>query len=88
MMPILNKIFHKAFGNLAGNKKAIADQGWFPPTRKLLEHLCFSDEINNHNSTANSLSCSGISPSTPSLNIFQENRMAATVQDKMLGDKA
>ena len=25
VMPLLNKIFHKSFGNVAGNKKASAD---------------------------------------------------------------
>jgi len=60
VMPILNKIFHKAFGNLVGNKKAIADQGWFLPICKLLEHSCLSAEINNNNATADVSSCTGL----------------------------
>ena len=88
VMPLLNKIFHKPFGNVAGNKKATADQGWFPPNRKLLEHSCFSAEINSNDSTPDPSSCSGISGSSLELNICQEDGMVATVLDKMLGDRA
>ncbi len=37
-MPIMNRIFFKAYGNEKNNRKATAERGWFPPNRKLLEH--------------------------------------------------
>ena len=88
VMPLLNKIFHKSFGNVAGNKKATADRGWFPPNRKLLEHSCFTAEINSNDSTADPSSCSGTSGSSSELNIYEEDGMVATVLDKMLGDQS
>ncbi len=38
VMPLLNRIFYKAYGNVANNKKAVAVRGWYPPNMKLLEH--------------------------------------------------
>ena len=38
VMPIMNRIFFKAYGNKTNNLKATAERGWFPPNRKLLEH--------------------------------------------------
>ena len=38
IIPLVNKIFHKAYGNVPANKKAVADRGWYPANRKLLEH--------------------------------------------------
>ena len=38
VMPIMNRIFFKAYGNQKNNCKATAESGWFPPNRKLLEH--------------------------------------------------
>jgi hypothetical protein len=42
VMPLLNIIFHKAYGNVANNKTAVSVQGWYPPNMKLLKHpsLC------------------------------------------------
>ena len=37
VMPLLNRIFYKAYGNVANNKKAVAVRGWYPPNMKLLE---------------------------------------------------
>ncbi len=37
-MPLLNKIFYKAYNNITNNKKAVAVRGWYPPNMKLLEH--------------------------------------------------
>ncbi len=50
-MPLLNKIFFRAYGNVAANKKAVADRGWYPPNRKLLEHPTFTVEQQGNNST-------------------------------------
>ncbi len=38
VMPIMNRIFSKAYGNETNNRKATAEHGWFPPNRKLVEH--------------------------------------------------
>ena len=38
VMPIMNRIFFKAYGNEKNNRRATAEHGWFPPNRKLLEH--------------------------------------------------
>ena len=38
VMPIMNRVFFKAYGNEENNCKATAERGWFPPNRKLLEH--------------------------------------------------
>ena len=38
VMPIMNRIFFKAYGNQQNNCKATVECGWFPPNRKLLEH--------------------------------------------------
>ena len=37
-MPLLNKIFYKAYNNITNNKKAVAVRGWYPPNMKLVEH--------------------------------------------------
>jgi hypothetical protein len=38
VMPIMNRIFFKAYGNEKNNRKATSERGWFPPNRKLIEH--------------------------------------------------
>lgn len=38
VMPLLTKAWKKSFANVVNVRKAIADRGWFPPTRKLLDH--------------------------------------------------
>jgi hypothetical protein len=38
IIPLINRVFHKSFGNINSNLKALADSGWSPPNRKLLEH--------------------------------------------------
>ena len=30
IIPLLNLIFHKSYGNIEANKKAVADRGWSP----------------------------------------------------------
>ena len=47
IMPLLNTVFHKAFGRIKGNQKAVADQGWYPPNRKLLEHPSLQVDTQN-----------------------------------------
>ena len=35
---IVNKFFHKIYGNVKANKKAVADRGWYPASRALVLH--------------------------------------------------
>ena len=51
VMPLLNKIFFRAYRNVAANKKAVADRRWYPPKCKLLEHPVFTVEQWGDNST-------------------------------------
>ena len=44
IIPLVNKIFHKAFGNQAASKTAIAERGWFPPNRVLLNHTSLQQD--------------------------------------------
>ena len=37
-MPLLNGIFHTAFGRVDINRGAIFDRGQYPPNHKLLSH--------------------------------------------------
>ena len=36
--PLVNLIFHSAWGNVTNNNKAVSDRGWNPLNRKLVEH--------------------------------------------------
>ena len=38
MMPLLNRIFEKAYGGVESNLCALSDRGWNPPNRKILDH--------------------------------------------------
>jgi hypothetical protein len=38
IIPLINRVFHMSFGNINSNLKALADRGWNPQNRKLLEH--------------------------------------------------
>ena len=38
VMPLLNRIFEKAYGRVESNLRAISDFGWNPPNHKLLDH--------------------------------------------------
>jgi hypothetical protein len=51
VMSLFKKIFFRAYGNVAANKKAVADSGWYPPNHKLLEHPVFTVEQRGDNST-------------------------------------
>mmetsp|Transcript_20265 Transcript_20265/g.42386 ORF Transcript_20265/g.42386 Transcript_20265/m.42386 type:complete len:107 (-) Transcript_20265:457-777(-) len=79
-MQLMNRIFHKAFGNVEGNKKAVSDRGWYLPSQKLLDHPSLVDDINEEYSS--------LSSSVMTLNVTQENGMAATVLDCVLVERA
>ena len=38
IIPLVNNIFHKYYSNTVSNKKAVADRGWYPANRALVEH--------------------------------------------------
>ena len=44
IIPLLNKVFHKSYDDVASNLKAVADRGWYPANRKLLEHPDLTDD--------------------------------------------
>ena len=92
IMLILNKTFHKSFGNDKGNMKAVSDCRWFPPNQKLLKHpflindsCCESDAAA---SSANTTSLSTSSDTAVTLNIGAVDDMAATVLNNMLTERA
>ena len=45
IIPLLNKMFHRAYNNKAANKKAVCDRGWFPPNCVLINHPALMDDI-------------------------------------------
>ena len=47
IIPLVNRIFHKSYGSINSNLKALADRGWNPPNRKLLEHKELIDDSLN-----------------------------------------
>jgi len=76
----MNRIFHKVFRNVEGNKKAVSDRGWYPLSRKLLDHPSLVDDTNEEYSSSSS--------SVMTLHVTQENEMAVTVLDHVLAERA
>jgi hypothetical protein len=87
IIPLINRVFHKSYGNINSNLIALADRGWNPPNRKL-EYKELIDnsiapivqnpltDVTPNNSSAQSIS----------LNIHQG--LAATVLDRMIAEQA
>ena len=44
IIPLINRTFNKSYGSVTSNLKAIADCGWNPPNRKLMEHKELIDD--------------------------------------------
>ena len=82
VMPILNKIFYKAYNNIKNNKKALAVRGWYPPSMKLLDHPSLSSETQTATQTPASSSNINAMPALPVLNT--DEGYAATVLDRLL----
>jgi hypothetical protein len=87
IIPLINRIFHNSYGSINSNLNALADPGWNPPNRKLLEHKELIDDsvapITENlltEATSNNLEQHNI------LNIHQG--MAATVLDWMIAEHA
>ena len=87
IIPLVNRIFHKSYGSINSNLKALADRGWNPPNRKLLEHKeLIDDSIAPINENTLTDASSSSSPNSPVLNIHQG--LAATVLDRMIAERA
>jgi hypothetical protein len=87
IIPLINRVFHKSYGSINSDLKALADRGWNPPNRKLLEHKELIDDsispiIENTLTDASSHS----SAQSITLNIHQG--LAATVLDRMIAARA
>jgi hypothetical protein len=44
IIPLINRVFDNSYGSINSNLKALFDQGWNPPNRKLLEHKELIDD--------------------------------------------
>ena len=88
IIPLINRVFHKSYGNVYSNLKALATRGWNPLNRKLLEHKELIDDSiapsgqNTLTNATNNNSCER----SISLNIHQG--LAATVLDRMIAERA
>lgn len=88
-MPLLNKIFHKSYGNLAGNLKAVSDRGWYPANRKLVEHpSLIDDETSEPAAEGSQASTESAAASTATGLNSGGNGMTATVLDRILAERA
>ena len=93
IIPLLNLIFQKSYGNIEANKKAVADRGWSPLNRKLLEHPSLDDDVEEAGTTSVAES-SGTTDSAESgpaiapvlLNV--EAGTSAVVLDRLLNARA
>ena len=86
VMPLMNKIFHKSYNDVCANAKAVADRGWFPANRKLLEHTALLDDtIASPDNTTNVTEASNSTASTITLNI--EDGKGAMLLDRIIGER-
>ena len=44
IIPCINRVFHKSYGSVNSNLKALTDRGWNPPNQKTLEHKDLTDD--------------------------------------------
>ena len=82
VMPLLNKIFYKAYDNHVNNKKACSVRGWFPPNRKLLDHPSLQSVTTSAASPATSV------PPLPPPTLNVDNGIASTCLDALMRDRA
>ena len=88
VIPLMNIIFHRSFGNAKGNRKAVVDRGWYPLTQNLIEHTSLLRNTNDGSSTVDVPSFSVVSNSGQSLNICKEGVMDVIVLDTMHSEQA
>ena len=74
----MKSIFLKSYGTVKSNLKAVADRGWSPANRKLLEHPSLIHDLKGSNLSSAS--------SSPVLNVH--DGMAAVVLDQMITERA
>jgi hypothetical protein len=88
IIPLINRIFHKSYGSVNSNLKAMADRGWNPLNRRLLEHKELIDDSiepivpNTLTNATNDNSSEG----TISQNIHEG--FAGSVLDRMIAQRA
>jgi hypothetical protein len=91
IIPLINRVFHKSYGSINSNLRAMSDRGWNPPNRKLLEHKELIDDSSPvitealTNLTAN---IAAQSTSDRSFNLNIHEGMAATILDRMIAERA
>ena len=86
IIPLINRIFHKSYGSINSNLKALSDEGWNPLNRKLLEHKdLIDDSIAPEKAITNATSRNSSAGST-NLNIHQG--LAATVLHRIIAERA
>jgi hypothetical protein len=78
----MNKIFYKAYNNIANNKKAVAVRGWYSPNMALLEHPSLIADKNINPPPQSSLF------PTCSEDINIEGDLAGSVLDKILRERS
>ncbi len=91
IIPLINWIFHKSYGGVSSNLKAIADCGWNPPNRKLMEHKELIDDsvapiVDETETPSNAVTTYMHAESSITLNIH--NKMAGTVLDCIITERA
>jgi hypothetical protein len=94
IIPLINRVFHNSYGSINSNLNTLADQGWNPLNRKLLEHNELIDDsapVIEHSlteSTPNNSAQSTSNSSGRSINLNIHEGMAATVLDRMVAERA
>jgi hypothetical protein len=86
IIPLINRVFHKSYSSINSNLKALADRGWNPLNRKLLEHKELIDDSIALSQNTLTSAHENSSPGSTSLNIHEG--MAAQVLDRMIADRA
>ncbi len=86
IIPLINRIFHKSYGSINSNLKALSDRGWNPPNRKLLEHKDLIDDSVAPEKEITGATSMNSSAGSTNLNIHQG--LAATVLDRMIAERA
>mmetsp|Transcript_25507 Transcript_25507/g.46122 ORF Transcript_25507/g.46122 Transcript_25507/m.46122 type:complete len:210 (-) Transcript_25507:377-1006(-) len=82
IIPLLNRIFHKSYGDERSNRKAVADRGWYPANQKLLEHKELVDDSAACAAPESKDSSESSGISTVSLNVC--GGMAGDCLDRMI----
>jgi hypothetical protein len=91
IIPLINRVFHKSYGSINSNLRAMSDRGWNPPNRKLLEHRELIDDsspVITEALTNLTADIAAQSTSDRSFNLNIHEGMAATILDRMIAERA